>query len=97
MPEHPRQRGSRCTCQPPMLALDCPAHGEHVSALLVEAIDEGRVIQEQPPGRCDLCGVVEETRPYGPNGEEVCFACGMKNEEATKRGFERRFGCGGSS
>jgi hypothetical protein len=34
---------------------------------------------------CELCGEVAELRPYGPNGEEICFQCGMKDEEATKR------------
>ena len=43
------------------------------------------IIQEEPPQRCELCGVIEETRPYGPNGEEVCFECGMKDEENTKK------------
>lgn len=81
-----------CTCKPPILALDCPVHGDAVGELVVEAIDQGRVIQVQPPGRCELCGAVDETRPYGPKGEEVCFDCGMKDEEAAKRGFERRFG-----
>lgn len=50
------------------------------------------IIMESPSCRCELCGAVEETRPYGPKGEEVCFTCGMQDEEATKRGFERRFG-----
>jgi hypothetical protein len=45
------------------------------------------VIEAEPPQTCELCGNVEETRPYGPNGEEVCFDCGMKDEEAVKRGF----------
>ena len=43
------------------------------------------IIQEESPQRCELCGVIEETRPYGPNGEEVCFDCGMKDEENTKK------------
>lgn len=43
-------------------------------------------------GRCELCGSVSETRPYGPNGEEVCFPCGMKDEEAVKRAFAKRMG-----
>ena len=47
-------------------------------------------IVPEPDGRCELCGAVEETRPYGPNGEQVCFSCGMKDEEATKRQFEGR-------
>lgn len=47
-------------------------------------------IVEEPPGRCELCGAVEETRPYGPGGAEVCFVCGMKDEETAKRQFEAR-------
>ena len=43
------------------------------------------IVQEEPPQRCELCGVIEETRPYGPNGKEVCFECGMKDEENTKK------------
>lgn len=35
--------------------------------------------------RCELCGDVTECRPYGPKGEQVCFACGMKDEAACKR------------
>ena len=46
-------------------------------------------IEEEKPQTCELCGKFEETRPYGPNGERVCFDCGMKNEEACKRGFNR--------
>jgi len=37
--------------------------------------------------QCQLCGKKEELRPYGPNGEFVCFECGMKDEEAAKRQF----------
>jgi hypothetical protein len=54
------------------------------------------IIAEEPPGQCELCGDVEETRPYGPNGEEVCFKCGMENEEAAKAQFEK-FVSGGAS
>lgn len=38
---------------------------------------------------CELCGVIAETRPYGPNGERVCFKCGMKDEDSVKRGFNK--------
>jgi hypothetical protein len=41
------------------------------------------------PAACDLCGKVEELRPYGPHGENVCFTCGMKNEEAAKQRFRQ--------
>lgn len=40
------------------------------------------IIQEENPQACQLCGIIAETRPYGPNGEEVCFDCGMKDEDA---------------
>jgi hypothetical protein len=46
-------------------------------------------IAVQEPQKCDLCGCIEETRPYGPNGENVCFACGMKDEKACIKGFRR--------
>lgn len=36
-----------------------------------------------------MCGKVDELRPYGPNGEEVCFDCGMKDVAAAVRGFRR--------
>lgn len=39
---------------------------------------------------CELCGKVAELRPYGPNGEFICFACGMKDEAATANQFEKR-------
>lgn len=42
------------------------------------------------PGKCDLCGAVEDVRPYGPKGEWVCFACGMKDEAAAQRAFSKR-------
>lgn len=38
---------------------------------------------------CELCGRLSETRPYGPRGEQICFQCGMKNEETTGRQFMR--------
>jgi hypothetical protein len=94
------RRSGDCTCppaQPPfdaVVSIDCPVHGGEASALLVREIDAGRAIQAQPPGRCDLCGAVDETRPYGPNGENVCFDCGMQDEEACKRGFDRRMAGG---
>jgi hypothetical protein len=48
-------------------------------------------IAEEPPGRCELCGAVEETRPYGPGGKQVCFSCGMKDEEEAERQFRKLF------
>jgi hypothetical protein len=42
-------------------------------------------IAEEPMAACELCGTIEECRPYGPNDERICFECGMKDEETTKR------------
>lgn len=47
------------------------------------------VIEATPPQRCELCSKIAEARPYGPNGEDVCFDCGTKDKAATKRGFRR--------
>ena len=42
-------------------------------------------IAQEDDQECELCGAIEECRPYGPNGEQVCFECGMKDEATTKR------------
>lgn len=47
------------------------------------------VICEEDDSLCELCGRVAECRPYGPNGESVCFDCAMKDEAAAQRGFNR--------
>ena len=47
-------------------------------------------IAEEPDSVCELCGVTDELRPYGPHGERVCFDCMMKDEEAGKRQFAKR-------
>lgn len=43
------------------------------------------LIQEEDPQACQMCGKIDECRPYGPNGEEICFDCGMKDEATTKK------------
>ena len=43
----------------------------------------------EPERRCELCGKLAECRPYGPKGEQVCFECGMKDEKACERGFNK--------
>lgn len=42
-------------------------------------------IAEEPMRMCEMCGVIDECRPYGPNYEQICFECGMKDEETTKQ------------
>lgn len=46
------------------------------------------LIEETPPSKCEMCGVIDELRPYGPNGEKVCFDCMMKDEPAAIKRFE---------
>ena len=47
------------------------------------------IIDSGEPAKCDLCGKVDELRPYGPNGESICFDCGMKDEETTAKQFKK--------
>jgi hypothetical protein len=46
------------------------------------------IICPEPEDRCELCGKIAELRPYGPNGERICFECGMLDEETTKKKFK---------
>jgi hypothetical protein len=41
------------------------------------------IIEEEPADVCELCGKFDELRPYGPNGERICFECGMKDKATT--------------
>lgn len=60
--------------------------GDHVCPVGAKIV----VLKASKPQGCDLCGKVAELRPYGPKGEHVCFECGMKDEEAAKRAFDKR-------
>lgn len=47
------------------------------------------LIDSTEDAKCELCGKIDDLRPYGPNGESVCFDCAMKDEEAAKRQFSK--------
>lgn len=47
------------------------------------------IIAVEEPQQCDLCGAIAELRPYGPNGEAICYDCGMKDRETTLRMLKR--------
>lgn len=35
---------------------------------------------------CEMCGTVDECRPYGFNGEQICFDCAMTlDQEVVKK------------
>jgi hypothetical protein len=38
-------------------------------------------------GTCAFCGKQDELRPYGPNNEEICFDCGMKDKATTAQKY----------
>ena len=42
------------------------------------------IIAPEEDDKCELCGKVDELRPYGPNGERICYDCGMANLETTQ-------------
>lgn len=44
-----------------------------------------RVIKPEPAMKCELCGIIEETRSYGPNGERICYTCGQKDKAMTEK------------
>lgn len=46
------------------------------------------IIAQQEDEVCEMCGKVDECRPYGPNDENICFDCAMKDEETTKKKME---------
>ena len=43
------------------------------------------IIAPQGPEACEMCGAVEECRPYGPKDENICFDCAMKDKDTTER------------
>jgi hypothetical protein len=45
-------------------------------------------IAEEKDQVCELCGIIAECRPYGPNDEQICFDCGMQDEATTRRKME---------
>jgi hypothetical protein len=50
-------------------------------------MSDGIFLQKGPVGICEICKKEDELRPYGPNGENICFECGMKDEETTKKQY----------
>ena len=53
-------------------------------------IDNMFVIAGERSARCEDCGKLDELRPYGKNGANVCFDCAMKDEANAAELFRRR-------
>jgi hypothetical protein len=47
------------------------------------------IADAEPPAECELCGTTAELRPYGPNGERICYRCGQLDPETTVRQMDR--------
>lgn len=60
---------------------------------IVIAPDGSKIIHIEPEESaiCDFCGKKEELRPYGPNGERICFSCGEANEPTTTQMMKKIF------
>ena len=43
------------------------------------------IIEPEEEDVCELCGKKAELRPYGPNGERICYEYGMKHPDTTER------------
>jgi hypothetical protein len=45
------------------------------------------IIAPEPEQMCEMCGKIDECRPYGPSGEQICFDCATTkcDEEQIKR------------
>ena len=50
-----------------------------------ERIGNITFIYQEKPQQCDMCSEIKELRPYGPNGECICFECAMKDEATTTK------------
>jgi hypothetical protein len=57
---------------------------------VTEKIGDLVIIEGENRQQCDLCGRIDELRPYGPNREKICFDCAMSTPEL-KKAAEQRF------
>jgi hypothetical protein len=52
------------------------------------------IILPEPPRECEFCHAFVECRPYGPNNEQICYACGQLNLEVTLHKMREYLGIG---
>jgi hypothetical protein len=41
------------------------------------------IIAQEPEQMCEYCNRIDECRPYGDNGEQICFDCATSTPERT--------------
>lgn len=49
------------------------------------------IIEVEDDDTCEMCGKTDELRPYGPNGERICYDCGQKDPAATEEKMRELF------
>ena len=42
-------------------------------------------ISKEKEQKCQTCKMIRECRPYGLNGEQICYNCGLKDIETTEK------------
>lgn len=47
-------------------------------------------VSKERDSKCEYCGKVAELRPYGKNGANICFECGMEDIKTTEEMFSKR-------
>lgn len=47
------------------------------------------IIKAELDQKCELCGVLAECRPYGPNGKQVCYDCAQKDKVGTEERMKK--------
>jgi hypothetical protein len=52
---------------------------------MTKVVNGTLIIAPEPADKCELCGAIAETRPYGPNGARICHSCGLKDHFETTR------------
>lgn len=52
---------------------------------MTKRVGDTVIIEVTPPAACEFCQQARELRPYGPNGESICFDCGMLDEPTTQK------------
>jgi len=90
---HPHANGGRKPARnhagryPNLTSISKPSNAKDTP--MTKIVNGILVIEPEDDDTCELCGKVDELRPYGPNGERICFDCGMKHEETTDAAFDK--------
>lgn len=42
------------------------------------------IIEAEDDKKCQICGAISECRPYGPEGQQICYDCAMKDPIGTE-------------